>query len=347
MMRSKTTVVGCILACLAVAGIASSANAAVFAGVVGGPGSIHMQYGPQDDPTGDYLGIAAESYEGLWDWGSGFWASLPGPPTGTSYPGENPSFILLAFDPYTGEVWNRVPDEHKGLAGGSTYYSYPAHPVSAYAVGEDGGGSPIYSDVVQADMGRGWIDDGNRGGGYTEDTIFITSMWRDYRPYFLFGMTIGTSPDGGLLGSPTELVGEETPIQAPAERALLSQGDEVRPYGAGEALPVFDPAFAGQAQDFSHTETYGQSVWWEDPYSGAYDHVEGLSGEAGLFGFEMDGIRGWMRLDFSIRYTDDPITYAVGVGGVRLTEYYFDIPEPATMSLLAIGGIAALIRRRK
>ncbi len=344
MMRSKTTVVGCILACLAVAGIASSANAAVFAGVVGGPGGIHMQYGPgPETPGGDYLGIASESYEGLWDWGSGFWP-LAGP--NTSAAGDSPGFVVFAFDPYTGEVWTELEPQHQGLTP-----SWGGHTPLTTAL-TDGAFS---SDVAVADFSH----------DYTEDTIFVTSLWRDYRPYFLTGMVIGTSPDGGILSAPTaDILSNQTPwqpedpslpIASPSERALMSFGDEVRPYGAGEALPITLTAggmgpdatdYNGVAQDFA-TEVYGKHVWWRDYPAGQGDDdgggtVQGLIGEGGLFGFEMDGIRGWFQLDYSIG-TD----YWNGVGGVRLTEYYFDVPEPATMSLLAIGGIAALIRRRK
>ena len=46
MIRSKRIVVGCIVACLAVVGIASSASAQVLAGQVGS--GIHMEYGPQN-----------------------------------------------------------------------------------------------------------------------------------------------------------------------------------------------------------------------------------------------------------------------------------------------------------
>ncbi len=309
MIRSRSTVIGCILACLAIVGLASSASAAVFAGTVGG--GIHMQYGPQN-AGGDYLGIASESYEMITDYSTGFWTLATGPtPDGAFSNG----FVLLAFDPYTGQVWNNIPTEHQAL----DYAGYTGHAPEIALNDVDGGGDPISSDVVVADMGR----------GYSEDTVYITGVFNSYAPYYLYGLMVHTSADGGLLASAGAVTGE---------RGLLAPGDEVRVYPAGDpAMPaVFDPTYvAGVDMDFTRTTASAYAQWWYD--DGTTVGWAGLNGQAGLFGFEMDGIRGWMQLDFT----------TTTAGGVRLTEYYFDIPEPATMSLLAIGGIAALIRRRR
>jgi len=282
-MRKATSVlvVSLIFACLA-----SSASAAVQAGVVGGAG-IHNQYGPQN-AGGDYLGIASESYEALTDWEAGFWEFVAAQTTPDGFAG----FVLLAFDPYTGEVWSQVPDDQQALGGAG---SYVGHAPTVGLSDVDGGGDPISSDVAVQDMGR----------GYTDDTIFITTLFADFAPYYQYGMSVHTSPDGGLLAGPGPVSGE---------RGLLYGGEEIRPYGAGEALPVYDAVYAGLAQDFSYTTAQAYNDWWYA--EGETSVYAGHNGEGGLFGFEMDGIRGWMQLDFSP---------GAGAGGVRLTEYYFDL----------------------
>ena len=312
MIRSKGAAIGCILVCLAIAGLASSASAAVIAGQVGG--GIHMQYGPQD-AGGNYLGIASESYEALTDWTTGWWSFV----TGATPDGGASGFVLLAFDPYTGEVWSQVPDEQQALGRAG---SYTGHTPTIGLTGVDGGGNAISSDVAQADLAR----------GYTENTIFVTSIFAAYAPYYQYGMLLNTSPDGGILASPG------VPGVA-GERALLFGGEEIRPYLAGDPAypPLYDPTYGGDLT-FDPTKTQGYNEWWYDDGAGTSGYL-GHNGQSGYVGFEMDGTRGWMMLDFS--------ETAAGSGGVRLTEYYFDVPEPATMSLLGIGGIAVLIRRRR
>ncbi|MHC4563473.1 MAG: hypothetical protein ACYS8X_11960, partial [Planctomycetota bacterium] len=168
MLISNRNIVSVILACLAIAAIASPASAVVEAGVVGF-GGIHMQYGPQD-AGGNYMGIASESYDFYNDtimmspptgWGDGFptWSGAQRPPDGVGY-----GYVLLAFDPYTGEVWNDIPAEHQALNPGGGYYG---HTPTVGLTGVDGGGSPVASDVVVADLGR----------GYTEDCVYITGAF--------------------------------------------------------------------------------------------------------------------------------------------------------------------------
>jgi hypothetical protein len=291
--------------------MASSAGADVIAGQVGS--GIHMQYGPQN-AGGDHLGIASESYEALTDW-VGWWGFVA---TGATPDGLASGFVLLAFDPYTGEVWSQVPDEQQALGGAG---SYTGHAPTVGLNDVDGGGNPISSDVVQANMGR----------GYTEDTIFITSIFADLAPYYQYGMLLNTSPDGGILAAPG------IPGVA-GERALLYGGEEIRPYLLGDPAypPLYDPTYGGDIT-FDPTKTQAFNDWWYDDGAGTSGYL-GHNGEGGIFGFEMDGIRGWMQLDFSP---------GAGAGGVRLTEYYFDAPEPVTMSLLALGGLALLKRRKK
>lgn len=317
MVRSKRAV-GCILACLAIAGIASSASAAVFAGQVGG--GIHMQFGPQN-AAGDFLGIASESYDFYSDaiTGSGFGGTFPG--WGTAMPDGivSSGYVLLAFDPYTGEVWNNIPTQHQALDGAGYFGHAPTISLSDV----DAGSNPIASAVVQADLARGYT---------TDNTVYITGGHIaaphggiDAEP---FGAFINTSSDGGILST------AGWPIYA-GGAAMLLAGDEVRPYAPYEAgRPNNYEDESASPLNFDQIKTWGATGFWSSWYGywpGGYNgQIAGT-----YYGFEMDGIQGWMKLDFAGDRT-----------GVRLTEYYFDVPEPATMSLLALGGLAILRRKR-
>jgi hypothetical protein len=292
MLKSTINVATAVVACLAIASIASTAGAAVEAGVVGG--GIHMQYGPQD-AGGNYLGIASESYDFYTDFGTGWgdsfptWSGTQTPPDGIGY-----GYVLLAFNPYTGQVWSDIPVAHQALDPAN---SFTGHTPTVGLTGVDSGGNPIASDVVQYDSAT-----------YGTDCVYITGAFIPAPTGIVvsaFGSFVQTSSDGGILST------AGWPVYAGGS-ALMEPGDEVRNYAAGDPdrPDCFDPGDTGDL-NFNQTKTWGYSAFW--------DEVWGYAGSNGgaadnLIGFEMDGKKGWMRLDFSAHRT-----------GVRLTEYYFDV----------------------
>lgn len=72
-MTMKKRLMSCVLACAAIVGVTSLANAQVQSGVVGS--GIHQQFGPQDD-NGNYLGMSSDSYD--WYVDPGFSYTYPG-----------------------------------------------------------------------------------------------------------------------------------------------------------------------------------------------------------------------------------------------------------------------------
>jgi hypothetical protein len=293
-MTLKTRLVSCVLACAAVVGITSTANAQVQYGVVGS--GIHMQFGPQDT-NGTYLGIASESYDPWVD--PGQWETvLPTIGVSTS---PNPrdyrddgtaaeGYVLLALNPYTGEVWTDIPVAHRAYNADSTpnTSTYTGHAGNTVISGPSGladdPGTPdvdeslLYSDVV--------TNLTPSSTGYANDCIYFTAeLWEEGQ--YQFGGFAGTSSDGGILVDNT--------YYTPADPLLMSVGQTVEATGS---------------QPFS-TEVIG-------PIGTAYIDLGQWSGgwgsTVGTYGFEMDGIKGWLRADFAGNRT-----------GVRLTEYYFDV----------------------
>jgi hypothetical protein len=281
-----------LMACLAIVAVASAASAQVQYGVVGS--GIHMQYGPQD-ANGDYLGIASESYD---PWVDGTQWDTVFPTVGVSTsPNPRPyrdagtdadGYVLLALNPYTGEVWTDIPEQHRAYNADSTpnTTTYTGHAGTTVISGPSGlpddPGTPdvdeslVYSDVV--------TNMTPSATGYTDDCIYFTAeLWLETQ--YQFGGFAGTSADGGILVDNT--------YYTPADPLLMSTGQAVEATGSRPFL----------------TEVIG-------PIGTAYDWG-GWSGGWGsataTYGFEMDGIKGWIRGQFSGHRT-----------GFRLTEYYFD-----------------------
>ncbi len=254
-------------------------------GVVGG--GIHQVYGGGN-------GIASESYDWYLDWPVGWDDIFPAAESGTPHlaPSGFPGYLLLALNPYTGEVWTDVPLTHQANNPGS---SYVGHAPDTLLPGGD-----WVSNLVPS------------ATGLLEDCIFITTEYRWDGSYGAFGAFVTVSSDGAVLGTP-DGYGGHAGIDSHLPNNL-GVGTAIEPAGAMEWT----------------NDLYGHVGWWAGYYAG----TDG--GGTGNYGFEMDGIKGWISLNF-----------AGNRSGVRLNEYYFDVPEPATMSLLAIGGIAALIRRKK
>jgi len=152
--------------------------------------------------------------------------------------------------------------------------------------------------------------------GTLEDCIFITVEHRWGDPGGYFGTFVSASSDGALLADSWY---DEFPAGHNEYNA--------KSHSVGD---VIDAAATGiwvgglSNSTFLHCGSHNW-MWYTGTYAGSQ-----------TLGFEMDGIYGWMSLSFSGDRS-----------GVTLNEYYFDVPEPATMSLLAVGGIVALIRRRK
>jgi hypothetical protein len=284
--------------CIALLVAATTASAQVQAGVVGN--GIHMQYGPQD-ANGDYLGIASESYDFYSDaiygtgWGDNFptWSGDQRPPDGAGY-----GYVLLAFNPYTGEVWTDIPVEHQAL---NPAGSYTGHAPSVSLSGVDGEGNPITSD---------WVSNVQMSG-FTEDCVYITGEFiprpNDGVTVEPFGSFVNTSADGGLLS-----VDPWTAYNT-AWGAILPEGADVKVYGAADPdRPAGMYGDPGGDLDFEQTKIWGYTGFWDWGW-GFYAGDEGGVANT-LVGFEMDGIKGWMRLDFAAHRS-----------GVRLTEYYFDL----------------------
>ncbi|HDZ20253.1 hypothetical protein LCGC14_0018520 [marine sediment metagenome] len=277
MLKSTNNVACAILACLAITAITSTAAGAVQYGVVGG--GIHVQYGPQDT-SGNYMGIVSESYDAYSDngWYDTFPADISTAPNGEE------GHVLLALNPYTGEVWTDVPLTHQAYNPSGTYSGHsPGVMISGPSGLPDDPGTP---DVDESLVYSDWVSNLIvPSTGYLEDAIYVTAQ-RIPGVQDNGGTYVTTSPDGGILADPFW-------FPEPADPIYLSQGQEVVESGGN----VFLEEVIGRICAF---DWLGWRGGW-----GSYN---------GTLGFEMDGIKGWIKFNYSGNRS-----------GVRLTEYYFDL----------------------
>ncbi len=305
-MKLKT--MNCLLVCIAIAGITSTAIAVVEFGVVGD--GTYVQFGPLD-LAGNNLGVGSETYD-AWVANAGIFPGIGIGGTNRTVDGRNGS-VMLALNPYTSEVWTDVPAEHRAYT--STTYT------GQQALSRKMASSGVPDDTETGDINESLVlsgipDDINTSGfnerylgsapvtnyieasvaDYSNDVIFITGETTQYSWGWDFGAWVNISPDGGLLGTydwTPEPVDGAPPIAV------------AHPQNAGPGTAV---AVNGN-NDFANTRTYGYNG-----YAGGWGYTgqSGTSAER-IFGFEMDNIAGWIKLGFSGHRT-----------GVRLMEYYFD-----------------------
>ena len=184
-----------------------------------------------------------------------------------------------------------------------------------------------------------------------------------------------TNPDGSFYAGPHN----GTDVRLPADKA----NDQWIVHPTSQQLAdngwVYDVNFAlshGMANpfhavsDYSATDVTAVWSWGSQSDSGAIVNGSFVGGSDGVmdaihFGFPQNAasyvssptpqLTSTIRIVTTEDLSDDILNGTVGFvyddgwggGRVSVLESYNPIPEPATMSLLAIGGVAALIRRKK
>ncbi len=281
MVKLRSRAANVALACLAIAAITSMASGVVQYGVVGS--GKHVQYGPQDT-GGNYMGIASESYDPWVDgaqWDTVFPAGGTSPNTWPTDPGAT-GYVLLALNPYTGEVWTDIPVTHQAHNPSGTYSGHGQGTMISGPSGlpDDPGTPGVDESLVYSD----WVSNQTvPATGYLEDCIYVTAeLYLDGQ--YQFGTFITASPDGGILGDD---------YYDPGDHIQMSVGQTVDGLFIDDVIGLIGTAYVTGG----YSGTWGSTV--------------------GKMGFEMDGIKGWVRFDYSGQRC-----------GVRLTEYYFDISTP-------------------
>ena len=216
MLKSTNSIAGAVLACLAIAAITSAAAGAVQYGVVGD--GKHVQYGPQDT-GGNYMGIASESYDPWVDggqWDTIFPAGGTSPNTWPTDPSAT-GYVLLALNPYTGEVWTDIPLEHQAH---NPAGSYSGHGQGTMISGPSGlPDDPGTPDVDESLVYSDWVSNLTVPvTGYLQDCIYVTAELY-LEGQYQFGTFITASPDGAILAG--------SDYYDPADHLQMSVGQTV------------------------------------------------------------------------------------------------------------------------
>jgi hypothetical protein len=290
----KKRLMSCILACVAIVGVTSAANAVVQSGVVGS--GVHYQYGPQD-ANGNYLGMSSDSYDWYVDWDFSY--LFPGDNTYGAPSGWD-GYILMALNPYTGEIWTDIPDEYQSAnpaTHGTTYTGHTGNTVISGPSGlpDDPGTPDVDESLVYSDYMTNHTPSAT---GLGENCIYITGEHRYDNSGGYFGAFVSASPDGALL-----MGGYDGEFPAGTQNYYaggISDGD------------VIDASTPGTWVDGDpNTSAFGyvgaHNWYWYTGTGGSYSQRK--------FAFEMDGYYGWIEMAFSGDRT-----------GVRLMQYYFDAP---------------------
>ena len=246
--------------------------AQIYYGEVGDRGT-HQDY----TEGGSRAGIGSASYD-YWI-SNGPWNAPPASGFGDQS-WDNEGAVLLAFNPYTGEVFTEIAQNHQ-------YFN----PRGRY---NGGGHASLGTAEAFKAAGGTYPTAANNplpAGAILEDTIaFTTELRPNGAGNWVVGMYAQASADGGVLGE-----------FDPGHAGISSYNPHFLP--AGEEVGI-SGSFAGE-----DIRVYcGYIGWGGAAWMGQF----GGAGERGI-GFEIDGYRGWVRINISGDRS-----------GLILKEYYFE-----------------------
>jgi hypothetical protein len=239
-------------------GIPFSALAEVKYGIVD-PGGIHKDY----TDGGKTKGVGSASYD-YWI-SDGPWNAPPAAGFGDQS-GDNEGAVLLALNPYTGEIFTQV--------GGNDQYFNPAGAYSGGGHGSFGTAAQFATDggIYPEAQNNALPDDAAAG----DMIVFTTELRPDGGGNYVVGMYAMASADGAILG-------DFDPGHAGINTYnphFLSSGESVGASGSFDGADI--RVYCGYIG-------WGGCCWFGQ-FGGA--------GQRGI-GFELDGYKGWIRIDVS------------------------------------------------